>query len=87
MGVYSRTITNRGICTTRGSHSVIIKDLFCEEFPMGVYSRTITNTYLRISKTDGQRHFACYKTETTQLRGGSCRDRRKGIGDTWRKTG
>ena len=43
MGVYSRTITNRGICTTRGSHSVIIKDLFCEEFPMGVYSRTITN--------------------------------------------
>ena len=24
MGVYSRTITNRGICITRGSHSVII---------------------------------------------------------------
>ena len=43
MGVYSRTITNRGICTTRGSHNVIIKDLYCEKFPMGVYSRTITN--------------------------------------------
>ena len=35
MGVYSRTITNRGICTTRGSHSVIIKDLYCEVIPPG----------------------------------------------------
>ena len=66
MGVYSRTITNREIVLRENRnfikyfrHSVIIKDLYCEDDFS--YGSVRGDTCFGVAKTQGGVNFACYK--------------------------